>query len=375
MREDMEAPLGQRPSARRGLGVAMAIAVSVGVVAAGALQLVHGDGEGIGLAAALVRFARYLTTTLAVGGVIFLTIVRPPALPVAPAARRITMVVAGVSGVVAALGVPSQAAYLAARPSAVVDPSAIAGVLGSGFGQSAALGVVGAVALLFAARSAPAPLSGALGAPAVLVALGAFLLTGHTATSEPRLLVLGANLVHTAAAAVWLGGLVLLPVALRERRRADDLAGAARLLAGFSTAATWAIVAVAVAGGALTWVEVRAVEAMATPYGLVLGGKVGVVAFVAALGTYNNRRLVPQLTSPGTEPEGWDRLRVIVRLEAALLVVALALTAVLVNVTPARVDAEIDQATEGPGIAVDTTVERFVETRAGSPQGSQPGMR
>lgn len=337
-------PTGDAGGRRRGVVAAAATAgvAALGVLAAAGLQVAFGEPEGPAHLAAALRFARYLSTLLAVGGVVLLALVVPAAVPPSEAARRVTVTAALASGLLAALAVPVQAATLAGKTRAAFAPDMLAFVLDSGFGRSVALSVLGAAVLLVAARRIPHAWARLVGVAGALLALGAFLLTGHSATSEPRLLAVGANLIHTAAGAVWLGGLTLLPLVLRDRRRADDVGGAARLLSAFSAAAGWALLAVALAGMTLAWVEVRTPAALATPYGLVLAAKVVLVAAVAALGALNHYWLVPQLTARPDIGGGWARLQATVRLEAAALVGVLALTAVLVHLTPARLEVAAD---------------------------------
>jgi copper transport protein len=319
--------------------VAAGVAASTLFVAA-VMQLTHGDGGGIGVAAAGLRFVRYVGSLTAVGGFVFAAFVRPPGIPVDRRGTRLGVAAATAAAVATVVSVPVQAGYLAADPASLVDPATVRAVLASGFGTSAMVGVLGLVLLVVGLTRTPAPVALAAGAAGCFLALGAFLLTGHTATSQPQAVVLIANLAHTAAAAVWLGGLVLLGSALRERRQVGDHEGGARLLGRFSTAATVALLAVSVAGGALAWVEVRAWSALTTPYGALLAAKVTLVAAVAALGAYNNRRLVPAVRAAADS--GWSTLTRVVRWEVAGLVVVLAVTGVLVNIVPARVEAGID---------------------------------
>jgi copper transport protein len=107
------------------------------------------------------------------------------------------------------------------------------------------------------------------------------------------------------------------------------------MVAAFSGIAAVALVGVASAGFGLAWSQVRTLDALtSTHYGQLLIAKVSVVALVAALGAWNRVRLVPALdrapTAAGT------RLRRTVGFEAAALLGAVAVTGVLVQVTPAR---------------------------------------
>lgn len=357
---------GAGPARRIPAVVGGAVVLAAGVYVAATLSLTH-DGEGVaGVLAALLRVVRYLGALLAVGGFVFVAAVRPPALPVERRGRTLTLLAAGASAAASLVTLPVQAAYLSGRTAAAVDGSVVATVAASGFGQSVVLGLGGLALLALGVVRAPAPAALGAGAAGCVLALGAFLLTGHSVVSEPQAVALPANLAHTAAAAVWLGGLALLPLALAERRTAGDAVGGARLVARFSTAATVAVLVVAAGGATLAWVEVRALSALATPYGAVLLTKAALVAAVAALGAYNNRRLVPAVRRG--DGEGWARLSRIVRLETIGLVGAVAVTAVLVNVVPARVEAGVDaQVVRTAALGAERTVTLVVEpARPGS---------
>jgi putative copper export protein len=223
---------------------------------------------------------------------------------------------------------------------ALADLTVIRGVLVTSFGVSALVRLAGLAVLLVALPRlwgrGPTVASG-LGAAAVIIS---FALTGHTISTEPRWLVVAANLSHTVAGAAWFGGLVLLAVALRGRRAADDAAGGGRLVARFSGVASVAVVLVTVAGTALAWSEVRALRALtSTTYGLTLLAKVALVAAVVALGAYNNRRLVPAVARRAEG--GWDALRRTVRYEVVGIVAVLGLTGFLANLVPARTEAGV----------------------------------
>jgi copper transport protein len=99
------------------------------------------------------------------------------------------------------------------------------------------------------------------------------------------------------------------------------------------------VVLVAAAGLTLAWAEVRSWEALfGAAYGWVLLAKLGLVGLVLVVGAYNNRVLVPAIRR-GTS-QAWRRLSQTVRVEAAGLVVVLAVTAFLVAMLPARVSVE-----------------------------------
>jgi copper transport protein len=152
-------------------------------------------------------------------------------------------------------------------------------------------------------------------------------LAGHAGTTSPVALNTVADVVHVVAAAVWVGGLVVLWTSKRL--------GPA-VVSRFSAVATVAVAALVTSGVLRSWAEVRTVDALGERYGLVLLAKVGVFVPMLALGFLNRRVLRPRLASGDADVRS---LRRSVAVEAGLAVVVLALTAVLVNQPPARVAA------------------------------------
>jgi copper transport protein len=114
-------------------------------------------------------------------------------------------------------------------------------------------------------------------------------------------------------------------------------------VARFSGVATIAILAVGATGVALAWTQVRTVSSLtSTTYGQLLLVKVAIVAMIAGLAAYNRFVLVPAVAAAATDDRrrdaGWRVLGRTVRLEAVAIGVAVAVTAALVNVTPARAE-------------------------------------
>ena len=240
--------------------------------------------------------------------------------------------------------------------AALVDGAGIGAVLASFVGISAIVRVLGAALVLAGVRRGVGSPLALAGGTAMLASL---LLEGHTLTTGPAAVVWGAAAVHVATGATWFGGLVVLAMELRSRRRADDPVAAGRLVARFSSLFTLSVVAVVAAGVALSWAEVRALRALtSTTYGWVLVAKLAAVVPLLAIGTWNNRRLVPALTARRRRPRAsgrpaiaggsdevadraeqrdgaWRLLGRTVRVEALIVVVVLALTSVLVALQPA----------------------------------------
>ena len=313
-------------------------------------------------AATVLRFLQYLAALLAAGGAFFLIWVhdRTPE-ERRPLTRIVTWsTVAVVVTTIVSLAVQASLVTGLGFASAF-DPAAVSDVAGSSFGVSSAGLLLGGVLLLIGARRLWDDWAVVVSAFGAVVMLGAFALTGHTATSTPRWLVMSADIAHTLAAATWFGGLALLLLVMRRRRGIDDPVGGGTLVARFSGMATIAILIVTLAGTALGWVEVRAARALlSTGYGVTLLVKLAAVALVFAIGAYNNRKLVPAIRNAGAD--AWTRLRDTVRLEVAGLVVVVAVTAVLVNLVPARDAAGLGGILSvrrpiGDGYQVDITVD------------------
>lgn len=305
----------------------------------GALGRVSGEGsdrtwEVVG---AVGRGLAYAGVLLAAGGVAFLVLVHRGG----PERSRLvgivrTAVVVGAVGSVVAL--PVQAALGTGQgPGSLLDDGVLAEVAKDGVGAGVLLALLGlAVAVLFAERQRWLALAGAV------VAATSFATNGHTRAGSSAALATAADVTHLLVTAAWGAGLVLLFVTLHHRRRAghDDQPGTVALVGRFSTLATVTVLAVGVTGSALSWSEVRSLDALTgTGYGRLLLVKVAVVVVISALGAYNHLRLVPALTR-GKANAALAQLRATLRVEALALVAVLTLSAVLVVVTPGRTAAE-----------------------------------
>ena len=101
-------------------------------------------------------------------------------------------------------------------------------------------------------------------------------LTGHTAATAAHDLATVSLFVHVAAAAVWIGGLAALVwVAIRGSKRLPAA------LQRYGALATWAFGALAVAGIVNASVRlVRPSDLMATPYGLIILMKAGLLVLL-----------------------------------------------------------------------------------------------
>jgi len=185
------------------------------------------------------------------------------------------------------------------------------------------------VAALGAAAAALAPRVRPLRLPAAacsLLLIAAPTLSGHALDDDqPWALSIAADLVHVAAAAVWLGGLASLLVVLTRADLTPDDRDA--ILRRFSRAALRAVAALAASGLLRAVTELRAVDQLwTTTYGRALLVKAGLLLPLLGLGYLNRSRLLG----------GYAGLRRSVRAELVLLVAVVATVSVLVQLRPGR---------------------------------------
>jgi len=295
-----------------------------------------GDDPLVGAAVVLLRWAGYLALLVAAGGVAFMAWAADERDRAHLA--RIVVPVAAAGAALALLALPLQAAQVSGQGfGAALDAEELSAALTGSVAVQSVLQAGALLVVAFAVRHGGARVLLLAGLPAAAAAVLSVVVAGHTRTTQPLWLTVVADAVHVLAAALWLGGLVLLWSALRGRRAAGDPLGAARTVARFSRLATVSVAAVGVAGVVLGWLLVRTVPALlSTGYGRILCVKVLLALAVMAGGAYNQRRLVPAVAAAtGAAAGAWRRLRTIVRWEVAGLVLVVAATAVIVGMQPA----------------------------------------
>ena len=284
-------------------------------------------GPGPQIAVDVAASLAYGGVLLAVGAALFIVFVGA-GVSVAPLRRLVTLgaIIGGV-GLVA--GIAAAAALVdGGWPSGATIGDEIVGSPG----LQALLGVFG-LGLLVLAVSRPFPdlVRRIVAIDGTIAALVAFVIVGHTRTASPVALTMALDVVHLAAAAVWTGGLVALLVALREP---SDAGSRSTVVARFSSVATVAILAVALAGAVLGWRIVGGWDALTgTTYGVLLLVKVGLFAVLAAVGGYNRFRLVGRVA--GVEPTAAVAvLRRTLGVEAFLVVAIIAVTGSFTSISP-----------------------------------------
>ncbi|GIF15500.1 copper resistance CopC/CopD family protein [Actinoplanes teichomyceticus] len=184
----------------------------------------------------------------------------------------------------------------------------------------------------------------ARGAAVALLGLGAaatWPLTGHAVAAPLPAVTVAVGVVHLAAMAIWLGGLVTL---LGFLLRGTDRRVLGVLLPVWSRWAALAVVWLAMAGTVQAAVQVGTPAALVqTGYGRLLLAKLGVLALVLAAAAAA-RRLARRSAGGGG-------LRRTVGVEVAATAVILVLSAVLVQVDPGRTAGAKAGAVTGAGVS------------------------
>jgi copper transport protein len=288
------------------------------------------------VAGAVGRGLAYAGVLLAAGGVAFLVLVHRGGAE-RPRLHRVVWA-AGLVGAGASLvALPVQAALGTGQgPGSLFDDGVLAEVASDGVGAGLVLALLGLVVAVSMVER-----NGAVAVAGAVVAAASFATNGHTRGGSSVAVATISDITHLLAAAAWGGGLVLLGLCLRARRRAaDEQADTVALVGRFSSLATITVVLVGISGAVLGWIEVGSLDALTgTGYGRLLLVKVAFVAVIAGLGAYNHLRLVPALRR-GKATASLAQLRSTLAVEAVALAVVVALTSVLVVVTPGRATAE-----------------------------------
>lgn len=214
--------------------------------------------------------------------------------------------------------------------SALADGDAWRRTLDGPIGLSILLLTLGLATLVIAGLR-PATTSPWISLVGSTLVVAGFCLDGHTRSATPAVLVIAADLIHVAAAAVWLGGIAALTVA----RRSDDSTRWRVHTIDVSTHAIWAVAAVTAAGVAMAITIAPSVDSItSTRWGATLTVKVVLVAGLVGLGAYNRFRVLPRLASQTNSDGAGTTLRHTLRAELALFAAILIATGTLVDSAP-----------------------------------------
>lgn len=328
------------------------------------------DDRTLEVVAAIARFVAYVGTLGACGAVLVGARLRRSSDPT-PVGRAVAWALAAALGALVVQLVTLGALATGEGLGSITQPGVLGLVLDEGFGITA---VIALMSLLGVTITAGLPFEGAARSLALVgatIAPVSMVLYGHTRTMSPAWLGYASDAIHLVASTVWFGGLLATVAVLRLRRRAGEHDAAAEAIASFSTLAGIAAVMVIVTGAVMSWIEVGGLTALtSTSYGQLLLAKIATVAVVLGCAAWNRFRLLPYVTRPSADERprdaGLSALRRVMTLEIALIVVALAITSVLVNVTPAKATTDPAPTVVEAPFGEDTVVVTVDPARAGA---------
>jgi copper transport protein len=229
-------------------------------------------------------------------------------------------------------------------------PSVLSEVFETRFGQVSLMKLVALAFLGVLWRFTSRPWAMPVALLLLVPVLGSPGLSGHAGTTSPVALNVSADVLHLIAVSAWIGGLVVLLVAAFPAARMAGATAMAPVVARFSKMAMIAVAVILVTGTYASWVQVQALRALTgATYGVVLLSKIAVFIPIVLLGAFNQRVMKPRIERAADGDGGGAALTTFRRLllgEVGLAAVALALTAMLVNLPPAKVEAGV----EGPFI-------------------------
>ena len=246
------------------------------------------------------------------------------------------------------LALTASLGWMDVQVSAMTDLSPGAALLAAGgvivdtqFGRAwvpGTLALAASLALPAWFRSGPLPLRWLASAVAVVAVVAAsHASTGHAGANGWGWLTLVMTL-HLLAIGTWSGAVFAAALAPPGAGGVDG----ARYAAALSTLATAALAGVVLTGvpsasHGLAGSLAPLVPATATPWGIVLDVKLGLVATAVALGGFNRVVALPALRATPDSPSPWRRFTAVLRLEAVVLLAALVAAALLANGEPPAV--------------------------------------
>ena len=308
-------------------------------------------GEVVGL---LARWLHLTSSIFLVGGAALLLLAGPTDRPTARRWESWTLAACSVLVLVALAAalvtVAAQTAVLESRAGAALEPAALWRLLTQTQGgvvwlvRGGLLILLGAFLALRAEIPDRADWRAVRGQIALLGTLALGLVAGasHAAAVEPgTAAAIAADVVHLAAAGVWIGGLPALAVLLWLAGRAagaDARPYAVLAARRFSRTALALVSALVLSGLWSTWVQVGSVAGLlGTRHGRLLLVKLLVFAAMLVLAALN-RRLIPTLAGDAATAgrPAMRRLSRFVAAEAALALLVLAVVAAMTVTPPAR---------------------------------------
>jgi copper transport protein len=327
------------------VGTAASVGRAASVVAA--LEAASGS-TSVGVVYGIIRFAGFVGLLVLVGVAAVLLIIYPQGWQL----RRIRLILWCSWALLMAVtiaGIAVQGVYAAALPlSHVFSASLFADVLGTRFGEVQVLRILLLVAVIplligdgWPGWRRPARRAGTV--VAAVLGIGLLLtpgLAGHASTIGNGTFGETLDVVHLGAAALWIGGLVLLGALLLPGLGPATRSDVPSVARRFAPLALGAVVAVVVTGTVQVMRRVGSWYALFhTSYGRILIIKVGMVAAlvaVAAIAWRRGRGSRIRASSVPAQRNLVSRLPFQLLIEIGLMVAVLAAASLLVNAVPAR---------------------------------------
>jgi copper transport protein len=311
-------------------------AVTFSVGAPSAAPPSAGDGRthrSVALATPVTRFLGYAGLVLSIGPAMFLALLWPRT----RSRRGALRLVRGGLGLIA---VATAGAFWTQAPASSgaalwdVSPVELGQVAAGSFGTTLLVRL--ALLTMIAGLITPV-LRGTAGRfPRIAVpvlAVGALVtwpLTGHPSVAPLAPAIVASDVVHLAAMSVWLGGLATLSIFLL---RGTDPRVLGVILPAWSRWAALSVVWLVAGGAVQAVVQIGRLDLLwTTTYGKVLIAKIVLLGGTLVVASYA-RRLVRRAQVPAA---GAARMRWTVGLEVLATAVVIGLSAVLVQVNPAR---------------------------------------
>lgn len=177
--------------------------------------------------------------------------------------------------------------------------------------------------LTFAVRSWTPTLLVTILAVAALIPMGT---EGHSGEEANHNAAVMALVLHIVAAAVWLGGLLLM-VIIRPLVDREKMAAA---MSRYSSIALAAFVVVTISGTVRGIIGVGAWDALFSPYGAILLVKVGALLALGVLGAWYRVRLIGKMRTDAGSRRFWS----LIALELAFMGIASGAAAALARTAP-----------------------------------------
>lgn len=274
----------------------------------------------VDLLSVALRALGFVALFQAVGLTFFLTLFGPELTQLRPELHRIGRIAACAGVLLILLHLALEAPRMAGDFSGLWDAGLQRLGWSSRSGGSAlvqAAGLLGIAVWLTPSSRGGARLAAACG----LIAVGGFLLTGHTSAHPLRAVLAPLLALHLFIVAFWFGSLLPLVRVIRIEPRSV----AVHVLARYSAIAGWLVPLILLAGLAMAWILMGSLALLRAPYGQLLIAKIAGFALLMLLASANRWRWAPALAAGSTA----TALRRSIAMEIALLVAVLSTTAVL----------------------------------------------